>query len=79
MSCFRIHRKLIHLFLMAILIQISEVRRRKWLEKYPESTTNEEPVVFDTSIIPWWAWIKRFHLPETELLNGLFMPFSSLL
>lgn len=48
----------------------AEARRRKWLETYPESTSNDEPVVFDTSIIPWWAWIKRFHLPEAELLNG---------
>jgi hypothetical protein len=27
-------------------------------------------IFFDTSIIPWWAWIKRFHLPEAERLNG---------
>ena len=51
----------------------SEARRRKWLQTYPESTSNDEPIVFDTSIIPWWAWIKRFHLPEAELLNGLFL------
>ncbi|KAJ9173313.1 hypothetical protein P3X46_016464 [Hevea brasiliensis] len=48
----------------------AEVRRRKWLEGNPESSRNDDPVVFDTSIIPWWAWIKRFHLPEAELLNG---------
>ncbi|CAO2837877.1 unnamed protein product [Amaranthus hypochondriacus] len=48
----------------------AEARRRKWLQTYPESTSNDEPIVFDTSIIPWWAWIKRFHLPEAELLNG---------
>uniref|UniRef100_A0A2P2K4G5 Uncharacterized protein n=2 Tax=Rhizophora mucronata TaxID=61149 RepID=A0A2P2K4G5_RHIMU len=48
----------------------AEVRRRKWLEGNPESTSNDDPVVFDTSIIPWWAWMKRFHLPEAELLNG---------
>uniref|UniRef100_A0A5B7A806 Uncharacterized protein n=1 Tax=Davidia involucrata TaxID=16924 RepID=A0A5B7A806_DAVIN len=48
----------------------AEVRRRKWLEDKPESSSNDDPVVFDTSIIPWWAWIKRFHLPEAELLNG---------
>lgn len=48
----------------------AEVRRRKWLQTYPESSNNDEPVVFDTSIVPWWAWIKRFHLPEAELLNG---------
>ncbi|KAF3340435.1 hypothetical protein FCM35_KLT16206 [Carex littledalei] len=48
----------------------AEVRRRKWLQDNPEASSNNEPVVFDTSIIPWWQWIKRFHLPEAELLNG---------
>ncbi|CAK9173313.1 unnamed protein product [Ilex paraguariensis] len=48
----------------------AEVKRRKWLQDNPESSNNDDPVVFDTSIIPWWAWIKRFHLPEAELLNG---------
>lgn len=48
----------------------AEARRRKWLENNPESSSNEDPVVFDTSIVPWWAWIKRYHLPEAELLNG---------
>ncbi|XP_071712430.1 light-harvesting complex-like protein 3 isotype 2, chloroplastic [Rutidosis leptorrhynchoides] len=41
------------------------------LEDNPESSNNDFPVVFDTSIIPWWAWMKRFHLLEAELLNGL--------
>lgn len=53
------------------LIFPSEARRRKWLENNPESSSNEDPVVFDTSIVPWWAWIKRYHLPEAELLNGM--------
>ncbi|KAE8677404.1 hypothetical protein F3Y22_tig00111513pilonHSYRG00030 [Hibiscus syriacus] len=48
----------------------AEVRRRKGLQDNPETTSNDDPVVFDTSIIPWWAWMKRFHLPEAELLNG---------
>ncbi|PNY05756.1 lil3 family protein [Trifolium pratense] len=48
----------------------AEARRRKWLQTNPESSSNDNPVVFDTSIVPWWAWIKRFHLPEAELLNG---------
>ncbi|XVF51860.1 hypothetical protein PTKIN_Ptkin04bG0217900 [Pterospermum kingtungense] len=48
----------------------AEVRRRKWLQDDPETTSNDDPVVFDTSIIPWWQWMKRFHLPEAELLNG---------
>ncbi|KAG7616372.1 unnamed protein product [Arabidopsis thaliana] len=49
---------------------VAEAKRRKWLEENPETTSNDEPVLFDTSIIPWWAWIKRYHLPEAELLNG---------
>ncbi|XP_037451488.1 light-harvesting complex-like protein 3 isotype 1, chloroplastic [Triticum dicoccoides] len=48
----------------------AEARRRKWLEDSPEASSSEDAVVFDTSIIPWWAWIKRFHLPEAEKLNG---------
>ncbi|XP_020217652.1 light-harvesting complex-like protein 3 isotype 1, chloroplastic [Cajanus cajan] len=48
----------------------AEVKRRKWLWGNPEASTNDSPVVFNTAIIPWWAWIKRFHLPEAELLNG---------
>ncbi|XP_010538481.1 PREDICTED: uncharacterized protein LOC104812817 [Tarenaya hassleriana] len=49
---------------------VAEAKRRKWLEENPETSSNEEPVLFDTSIIPWWAWMKRYHLPEAELLNG---------
>ncbi|KAJ7952591.1 Chlorophyll A-B binding protein [Quillaja saponaria] len=48
----------------------AEARRRKWLEDNPESSSNDNLIVFDTSIVPWWAWVKRFHLPEAELLNG---------
>ncbi|GER50591.1 chlorophyll A-B binding family protein [Striga asiatica] len=48
----------------------AEVKRRKWMEDNPQSSSNEDPVIFDTSIVPWWAWMKRFHLPEAELLNG---------
>ncbi|XAR54889.1 hypothetical protein NMG60_11030217 [Bertholletia excelsa] len=48
----------------------AEVRRRKWFEDTPESSSNDNPIAFDTSIIPWWAWMKRFHLPEAEILNG---------
>jgi hypothetical protein len=44
--------------------------RRKMLEDLPIPSTNEEPVLFDTSEIPWWAWMRRFHLPEAEKLNG---------
>eukprot|EP00775_Hariotina_reticulata_P010990 gene10990-11144_t len=48
----------------------AEMARRKLLEENPIPSTNEEPVLFDTSEIPWWAWVKRFHLPEAEKLNG---------
>lgn len=44
--------------------------RRKMLEDTPIPSTNEDAVVFDTSEIPWWAWVRRFHLPEAEKLNG---------
>lgn len=27
-------------------------------------------MLFDTAEIPWWAWVRRFHLPEAEKLNG---------
>ncbi|KAL3755955.1 hypothetical protein ACJRO7_002929 [Eucalyptus globulus] len=49
---------------------VAEARRRRFLEVCPEAATNEDPVVFRSSIIPWWAWIRRSHLPEAELLNG---------
>ncbi|MCO5558755.1 hypothetical protein L7F22_012341 [Adiantum nelumboides] len=48
----------------------AEVLRRKWLEEKPESSLNEDPVTFKMSTIPWWAWVRRFHLPEAELVNG---------
>eukprot|EP00877_Chromochloris_zofingiensis_P014324 jgi/Chrzof1/9145/Cz03g37170.t1 len=48
----------------------AEVARRKLLEDIPIPSTNEEPVLFDTAEIPWWAWVRRFHLPEAEKLNG---------
>ena len=47
-----------------------EMARRKMLEDTPIPSTNEEPVLFDTAEIPWWAWVRRFHLPEAEKLNG---------
>ncbi|KAL8049979.1 hypothetical protein ABFX02_06G054000 [Erythranthe guttata] len=49
---------------------VAEAKRRKILQVYPESSVNEEPVLFRSSIIPWWAWIVRSHLPEAERLNG---------
>lgn len=48
----------------------AEMARRKLLEDTPIPCINEEPVNFDTSEIPWWAWVRRFHLPEAEKLNG---------
>ena len=42
----------------------AEMARRKLLEESPIASTQEEPVLFDTSEIPWWAWVRRFHLPE---------------
>ncbi|KAK9913934.1 hypothetical protein M0R45_037733 [Rubus argutus] len=35
-----------------------------------EASTNDDPVLFRSSIIPWWAWLMRSYLPEAELLNG---------
>ncbi|PON71069.1 Chlorophyll A-B binding protein [Parasponia andersonii] len=49
---------------------VAEAKRRKFLELYPKASTNEDPVVFRSSVIPWWAWLKRSYLPEAELLNG---------
>ncbi|KVI10024.1 Chlorophyll A-B binding protein [Cynara cardunculus var. scolymus] len=49
---------------------VAEARRRKFLELYPEEATNHDPVLFRSSIIPWWAWVTHSHLPEAELLNG---------
>lgn len=48
----------------------AEMARRKLLEDTPIPSTNEDPVLFDTGEIPWWAWVRRFHLPEAEKLNG---------
>ncbi|KAF5181751.1 Light-harvesting complex-like protein 3 isotype 1 protein [Thalictrum thalictroides] len=49
---------------------VAEAMRRKFLEVYPETATNQTPVTFRSSIIPWWAWLKRSYLPEAELING---------
>ncbi|KIY96817.1 hypothetical protein MNEG_11147 [Monoraphidium neglectum] len=48
----------------------AEMARRKLLEDSPIPSTNEDAVIFDTAEIPWWAWVRRFHLPEAEKLNG---------
>jgi hypothetical protein len=44
----------------------AEIARRKLLEDSPIPSTNEDPVLFDTAEIPWWAWVRRFHLPEVR-------------
>jgi len=52
------------------LVIDAEMGRRRLLEDTPIASTNEDPVFFDTDQIPWWAWVKRFHLPEAEKANG---------
>lgn len=44
--------------------------RRKLLEDTPIPSVNEDPVNFDTAMVPWYVWMRRFHLPEAEKLNG---------
>ncbi|KAK9913936.1 hypothetical protein M0R45_037735 [Rubus argutus] len=51
-------------------IILAEAKSRKFLELHPEASTNHDPVLFRSSIIPWWAWLMRSYLPEAELLNG---------
>jgi len=48
----------------------AEMARRKMLEDTPIASLNEDPVNFDTGMIPWWAWMRRFHLPVAEKVNG---------
>lgn len=48
----------------------AEMGRRRLLEDSPIASTNEDPVFFDTDQIPWWAWVKRFHLPEVSSCLG---------
>lgn len=46
----------------------AEVVHRKALEQNP--AVYDEDGLFDTSIIPWHVWVRRFHLPEAEKVNG---------
>lgn len=48
----------------------AEVVRRRWLEVSPEPISDTTPVTFDLSEIPTSVWVRRFHLPEAELING---------
>lgn len=55
------------------LVIDAEMARRRILEDNPEpllDSSSKDLVTFDTGIIPWWAWVRRFHLPEAEKLNG---------
>ena len=49
----------------------AEMARRKLLEDTPIPSITEEAVGFDTADIPWWAWVRRFHLPEVGPLLPL--------
>lgn len=48
----------------------AEIARRRMLESTPIASVNDDPVNFDTDMVPWWAWVRRFHLPEAEKVNG---------
>ena len=51
----------------------AEMARRKLLEETPIDSLRSEPVVFDTAEIPWWAWVRRFHLPEVHFSDVSFL------
>ncbi|CAA2960233.1 light-harvesting complex 3 isotype 1, chloroplastic [Olea europaea subsp. europaea] len=44
-----------------------EARSRKFREKHPEVATHGDQVLFRSSIIPWWVWIKHSHFPEAKV------------
>lgn len=69
---FRIQSLTNNYFVYISRVGLAEARRRKFFELYPEAATNQEPVLFRSSIIPWWAWLIRSYLPEAELLNGYY-------
>ena len=48
----------------------AEVIRRKWQEDRPQGASNDDPVSFSLNQIPFPVWVKRFHLPEAEEING---------
>jgi hypothetical protein len=48
----------------------AEVARRKIVIDAGLSSAADDEVKFNAAEIPWWAWVKRFHLPEAEKLNG---------
>ena len=53
----------------------AEMGRRQVLEENPVASTREGAVVFDTSEVPWWAWVRRFHLPEVQLQAKLMREY----
>jgi len=48
----------------------AEIARRKLVIDNMLPTSASEDVTFNAAEIPWWAWVRRFHLPEAEKLNG---------
>lgn len=48
----------------------AEVIRRKWVEDRPEGSSNDDPVFFNLNQVPFPVWVKRFHFPEAEEING---------
>lgn len=55
----------------------AEMARRKMLEDNPIPSLREDPVFFDTAEIPWWAWVRRFHLPEVCFVHDKVHFFRS--
>jgi len=48
----------------------AEIVRRRWLEVRPEGSSTECEVTFTLEQVPWFVWVKRFHLPQAEMVNG---------
>ncbi|KAM3730669.1 hypothetical protein ACB098_12G104000 [Castanea mollissima] len=47
---------------------VAEARRRKFIELHPEAATNQDPVLFRTTIIPWWAWLVSLNSYKMKIL-----------
>ena len=52
----------------------AEMARRRLLEDTPIPSRLDDPVNFDTEMIPWWAWVRRFHLPEVRPPQAVVLP-----
>eukprot|EP00468_Gymnochlora_sp_CCMP2014_P003618 CAMPEP_0167753690 /NCGR_PEP_ID=MMETSP0110_2-20121227/7858_1 /TAXON_ID=629695 /ORGANISM="Gymnochlora sp., Strain CCMP2014" /LENGTH=178 /DNA_ID=CAMNT_0007639493 /DNA_START=219 /DNA_END=755 /DNA_ORIENTATION=- len=48
----------------------AEIARRKIVIDNQLAMDTSQDITFNAAEIPWWAWVKRFHLPEAEKLNG---------